>query len=201
MAVRDTTVADFAAQVGGNQPVPAGVSIASVSASLALALLAKVLDIATKRKDFQGDRARIQALIDSCRSESKGFTELADLDVLAFNEFLECVRSSKGDGKHEAMCKCIEVPMQGARAVIRGLNLCVEGVEVVRGLTAADLGIAAAMLHGAIRSMLISVDFNLLHLDSATPIFDKLKTERRELELEAARRDDVITTAVRALLL
>lgn len=200
MPIRETTVADFCAQVGGNDPVPAGVSIASISAATALALLAKVLQITAKRKDFKGDRSRIEALIASARTESENLTELADRDVQAFNDYLECIRSSP-DRKHEAMCRCIDVPMEASRAVVRGLDLCVEGSEMVRGLTAADLGIAAAMLHGAIRSMLISVDFNLLHIDSSTPEFDRLKTERRELELSAARRDDVITTAVRNLLL
>jgi formiminotetrahydrofolate cyclodeaminase len=199
--IRETTVADFCAKVGGTEPVPAGVSIAAVSAGTALSLLTKVLDIATRRKDFKGDAARIRALIDSSRHESAGLLELADADVQAFNEYLACVRSSNHEGMQAAMCKAVEVPMRGSRAVVRGLDLCVEGIGMVHGLTVADLVIAAAMLHGAIRSMLVSVDFNLRHLKLEPDFLDKIKTERRELEFEAARRDDIITTTVRNLLL
>jgi formiminotetrahydrofolate cyclodeaminase len=201
MSIGDTTVETFRQEVGASQPVPAGVSIACVSAGLALSLLAKVLDITSRRKDFEGDAERIQILLKEARSESAGFTHLADNDVEAFNEYLERSRAHDAEGVQAAMGRAVEVPMEGARAVVRGLDLCLEGMPMVKGLTLADLVIAAAMLHGAIRAMLVSVDFNLLHLKLPPELADKLKTERRELEFEAARRDDIITTFVRNLLL
>ena len=196
MTIAQTTVAEFCIQVGGNEPVPAGVSISSVSAALALSLLAKVLDIASKRKDFRGDRDRVEALMNSAREESKGLTELADRDVLAFNQYLECIRS--GGNKDDAMGKCIDVPMQAGRAVIRGLELCAAGTEIVKGLTVADLAISADILLGTIRGMLVSVDFNLKQLGPEHEIAQRVLTERRELELRAVRLDDLITTAVRS---
>jgi formiminotetrahydrofolate cyclodeaminase len=199
MSIRTTTVEDFCAQIGGSKPVPAGVSISAVSAAMALSLLAKVLDITARRKDFRGDRSRIDALIAASRVESAGLTELADADVRAFDDYLACVRSPGKTGAADAMCKCVEVPLEGARAALRGMDLCAEGVAMVHGLTAADLAMAATMLHAALRAMLISVDFNLRLLDSATESFDRMKTERRELELAAAHRDDVIASAVRTL--
>jgi len=200
MSIRETTVGDFCAEVGGNEPVPAGVSISAISAAMALSLLAKVLDITARRKDFSGDRARIDALINASRDESAGLTELADADVRAFNDYLACIRSEEKAGVNDAMCKCIDVPMEAARAALRGMDLCVEGVEMVHGLTAADLAIGAAILRGAIRAMLVSVDFNFRQLDESSEFAQKLTAERHEIEMQAVRRDDVITSAVRALL-
>ena len=90
--------------------------------------------------------------------------------------------------------------MKGARSAVRGLEACADALAMVHGLTAADLGIAAALLSGAVRAMLISVDFNIreMHPDKAPP--ETLTMERRELELQALRRDEAITHAVKALL-
>jgi formiminotetrahydrofolate cyclodeaminase len=193
MSIQIKTVEDFRASVGGNEPVPAGVSISAVSAGLALALLAKVLDITGKRKSFQGDRTRVAELIQTARDESARLTQLADDDVRAFNEYLACDSA----GKQQAMCTAIEIPMEGARSAVRGLDICAEAVSIVSGLTAADLAMAAALLRGAVRAMLVSVDFNVKQMDTAQEV---VITERHELELEAVRRDDVITSAIRGLL-
>src|ERR1019366_4759866 len=85
MSIGTTTVEEFHAAVGGSEPVPAGVSISAVSAGLALSLLAKVLRITAGRKDFEGDRARIEQVIQDSREESAALMALADDDVRAFN--------------------------------------------------------------------------------------------------------------------
>jgi methenyltetrahydrofolate cyclohydrolase len=198
MIIENETLAELRDKVGGTEPGPAGVSISAVTASLALALLAKVLDITGKRKDFSGDRERLALLIESARAESTCLTQLADEDVRAFNQYLECIREDKD--RSVAIRQTIEVPLKGARSAVRGLEACANALAMVHGLTAADLGIAAALLSGAVRAMLISVDFNIreMHPDKAPP--EALTAERRELEFQALRRDDEITHAVTALL-
>jgi formiminotetrahydrofolate cyclodeaminase len=198
MSIQATSVEDFHARVGGSEPVPAGVSISAVSAGLALALLAKVLRITAARKDFQGDRARMEQLIQESRAESAALMTLADDDVRAFNAYLECIRG--GGDKQSAMRQAIEVPMAGARATLRGLGICAEAVATVHGLTAADLAIAAALLRGAARAMLVSVDFNLKLLESNKEFAETILAERHELELQAVRYDDIVTAGVRLLL-
>jgi formiminotetrahydrofolate cyclodeaminase len=198
MSIQVTTVEDFHAQAGGSEPVPAGVSISAVSAGLALALLAKVLRINAARKDFQGDRARMEQLIQESRAESAALMTLADEDVRAFNAYLECIRG--GGDKQSALCQAIEVPMAGARATLRGLGFCAEAVAAVHGLTAADLAMAAALLRGAARAMLVSVDFNLKLLESNKEFAETILAERHELELQAVRYDDIVTAAIRSLL-
>jgi formiminotetrahydrofolate cyclodeaminase len=199
------TLARFREETWGTHPVPAGVTISAITASLALALLAKVLDIAGRRKDFNGDRERLVLSLDAARSESTRLTQLADEDVRAFNRYLECVRRGHEEAGWDqaitaAVRQAIEVPMNAARSAVRGLDLCAEAVGMVQGLTAADLGIAAALLSGAVRAMLLSVDFNLREMRSDKQFSDAITAERRELELEALRRDAGITSAVSALL-
>ena len=165
------TLARFREQAGAADPVPAGVAISAVTASLALALVAKVLRIAAnKKKD-------VSTLLDAARAESALLADLADQDIRAFHQYM-----SSG-----ATREAIEVPMNAARAAVRGLHLCAEAAGIVKGLTAADIGSAAALLSGAVRAFLLSVDFNLRYMRADEPFSRTIAAERLELEREALR--------------
>jgi len=193
-----TTLAAFREKAGGADPVPAGVAISAVTASLALALLAKVLDITGKRKNFTGDRQRLAALLDAARAESTLLTHMADDDIQAFNRYMECKR--QGRELTAAIRNAIEVPMNAARSAVRGLDLCAEAAGMMQGLTAADLGAAAALLSGAVRAMLLSVDFNIREMRSEEQFSAAITAERRDMELRALQRAEAVTNAVSGLL-
>jgi formiminotetrahydrofolate cyclodeaminase len=183
------TLAAFREKVGGTDPVPASVAISAVTASLALALLAKVLAIAGKKKD-------LAALLVAAHAESHRLARLADEDIRAFNQYMECKR--QGRDLTAAIRNAIEVPMEAARSAVRGLELCVEAAEVVQGLTAADIGGAATLLSAAVRAMLFSVDFNVRAMRPDERFSDAVAGERRDLELTARQRADEVTAVVSA---
>lgn len=178
-ALRDKTAAP--------EPVPAGVAISAVTASLAVALLAKVLSIAHRKKGFTGDRQRLAELLDAARAESSRLTSLADEDIQAFNKYLE--------SKHQATRKAIEIPMEAARSALRGLGLCAEAAGIITGLTAGDVGAASALLGGAVRAMLVTVDFNLKGMTADPEFSSQMIAERSELAREAQRYADAVTAA------
>jgi formiminotetrahydrofolate cyclodeaminase len=171
------TLSGFRERACGTDPVPASVAIAAVTASLALALLAKVLAIAGKRKNFSGDRQRLSALLDSARAESTRLTHLTDEDIRAFNEYLESA--------HESARKAFEVPMEAARSAIRGLGICAEASGMIRGLIASDIEGASALLTGAVRAMLLSVDSNLRYMRADEQFSNSIANECRRLEWAA----------------
>jgi formiminotetrahydrofolate cyclodeaminase len=164
------TLADFREKAGGTDPVPAGVAISAVTASLALALVAKVLQIAGKKRD-------VSALLEAARTESARLADLADADIRAFHQYMST----------REIRQAIEVPMEAARSVVRGLALCAEAAGIVKGLTAADIGAAAALLSGAVRAMLLSVDYNLRYMHADEQFSQSITAERLELEREALR--------------
>jgi formiminotetrahydrofolate cyclodeaminase len=187
------TLAGFRDKARGTDPVPASVAISAVTASLAIALLAKVLAIAGKSKRFTGDRQRIGALLHAAREVSARLTYLADEDIAAFNQYMDCKR--QGRELTAAIHRAIEVPMDAARSAVRGLGLCAEAAGMIKGLTAADVGAAGALLFGAVQAMLLSVDFNIREMSSDERFSDAITAERRELGLEARRRADTVTAA------
>jgi formiminotetrahydrofolate cyclodeaminase len=197
------TLAGFREKASGTDPVPASVAISAVTASLAIALLAKVLAIAGKSKRFiysarPGDRQRIGVLLDAAREESARLTHLADEDIAAFNQYMDCKR--QGRELTAAIHKAIEVPMDAARSVVRGLGLCAEAAGMIQGLTAADIGAAGTLLFGAVQAMLLSVDFNIREMSSDERFSSAITAERRELSIEARRSAEAVTAAVNALL-
>ena len=185
------TLAALRDRVAAIDPVPAGVATSAVSASLALALLAKVLAIASKKKSLQEQRQRIDELLHAARAESSQLTSLADEDIQAFHQYLE--------SKHEAGRKAIEIPMEAARSAVRGLGLCEVAAGMITGLTAGDVGATSYLLAGAARAMLLSVAFNLREMKSDEEFAAAMTAERAELWRETERCSEAIATALTAL--
>lgn len=165
------TLAEFRDKVRGTDPVPAGVSILAVTASLALALIAKVLRIKNAET----------SLLDAVEQESTELAQLADRDVRAFERYLECVRSKHP--KDEAMRDAIRVPMDATRSALRGLELCRKAAPIFStGLTAADLSVAASLLRNSAQAMLLSVEANLTHLAENDPFRQEIVAALPELK-------------------
>jgi formiminotetrahydrofolate cyclodeaminase len=160
-SVWKSTLGDFRDRLAGREAVPAGVSVAAVSASLGLSLLIKVIEIVRKRKDFAGDPAKIEELLASARVESAKLDRSADEDIVAFAEYM----ASRGTpGEAVALEKAIQTPLAAARSAAAGLQLCSEAIALTPASIAPDLGTAALILAGSVRSMLLSVESNALRL-------------------------------------
>jgi formiminotetrahydrofolate cyclodeaminase len=160
-SVWKSTLGDFRDRLAGRESVPAGVSVAAVSASLGLSLLIKVLEIVRRRKDFAGDPAKIAELLASARAESAKLDRAADEDIVAFAEYM----ASRGTpGEAAALQRAIQTPLGAARAAAAGLQLCSEAIVVTPASIAPDLGTATLILAGSVRSMLLSVESNALLL-------------------------------------
>jgi formiminotetrahydrofolate cyclodeaminase len=160
-SVWKSTLEDFRDRLAGRESVPAGVSVAAVSASLGLSLLIKVIKIVRKRKDFAGDPAKIEMLLAQVRAASAKLDRSADEDIVAFAEYM----ASRGTpGEAVALEKAIQTPLGAARAAAAGLELCSEAIAMTPASIAPDLGTAALILAGSVRSMLLSVESNSLRL-------------------------------------
>ncbi len=175
------TLATFRDRVASVEPVPAGVTAAAVSATLAFALLSKVLQVTRKHKDFDGDPGLVGTLLEDARNKSQTLSKLADDDVAAFQEYLDCLRRKQPTGA--AIRKTIEVPLNVARVASDGITLCEKASGHVHAVVAPDLGIAAGLLAGAVRCTLLTVNANLQQLPETDPYRVEVATEARQLAI------------------
>lgn len=175
---------EFREKVAGTDPVPAGVAISAVTASLALALLTKVLEITRRRKGFVCDPEQFEALLEGVRRESIHLTQLADADVQAFNRYMDCLR--RKEATDEAMREAIRVPMEAARSVSRGLDLCREAdPHCQTGMTASDFAVVSDLLRGTLRALVLSVESNLRRLPENDALWAEIGTPLAELKARA----------------
>jgi len=180
------TLEQFRDRMASHEPVPAGVTAAAVSATLALALLSKVLQVTLRHKDFAGDRELVSALLDDTRNLFGILGRLADDDVAAFQDYLECMRSHQPTGP--ALRKTIDVPLNVARSASLGIALCETSAGHVHAVVAPDLRIAAALLEGAVRSTLVTLKSNLEQLPSGDPYRNEVTDEAARLAAKSERR-------------
>ncbi len=173
------TLANFRDRVAGIEPVPAGVTAAAVSATLGFGLLTKVLEIASKRKDFAGDRALVSALLADARGKSGTLSQLADEDIAAFHQYLDCLRQKKP--LDAAIRRAIEVPLNVAQIAASGVEICQKAASLVHAFVAPDVKTAAALLTAAVRSTLQTVEFNLQQLAEDHPYRGEVTAELTQL--------------------
>ena len=182
-SIWESTLQEFRDQLASRDPVPAGVSVAAVSASLGLSLFIKVLEISRTRKDFQGDGVKIEAQLASARAESKKLEHYADADIVAFAEYMT---SRRTPNEAAALRRAIEIPLAAARAAASGLKLCVDAVGTTPASIAPDLDTAAVLLGSSIRGMLLSVESNALRLSD--PEFQAQVTREVEILKQLAKK-------------
>jgi formiminotetrahydrofolate cyclodeaminase len=80
-----------------------------------------------------------------------------------------------------AIRKAIEIPLEVARTAEQGLPLCEKARSLIHAFVEADLGAAVALLTGAIRASLGSVEFNLQQLPEDDPYRLEVAAEVRRL--------------------
>jgi methenyltetrahydrofolate cyclohydrolase len=180
------TLEQFRDRMASHEPVPAGVTAAAVTAALALALLAKVLQVTLRHKDFSGDPKLVGALLDDTQKTSVTMSQLADDDVAAFQQYLDCVRSHQPTGL--ALRKTIDVPLNVARTASSGIALCEKSAGHVHPVVAPDLAIASALLAGTVRCALVTVDSNLRQLPSGDPYRTEATAEALRLAPKSEKR-------------
>lgn len=201
----EATLKEFREQVAGRTPVPASGSVSTVSASLALDLLVKVLEITAHKKGFAADPGKLATLLAAVKAESMRLERYADEDVSAFNAYLQSVKLPKSNdadrGRRQramasALRQVIEGPFQAARSAAAGIDLCAGALAVAPKSLIADLGSAAALLAGAARGLILSAEFNIRQLAADQEAYSQIMVQLAELKREVLDREGSLSRQV-----
>jgi formiminotetrahydrofolate cyclodeaminase len=185
--IRASTLESFREHIAGaKDPIAGGVAVAAVCAGLGMALLALTLKVASRRKDFTGDRARLTKLLHAANQESARLLRYAEQDVAAYHEYRDSLKRKRGIDA--ALRRIIESPLAAASSAARGVDICADAVTLVPLSVVSDLGAAATLLAGSVRTILLTVDVNLRQLPAPTKLRRHAVKTRRALEREAMRQ-------------
>ena len=193
--IRNSTIESLREHVAGaKDPIVAGVAVSAITAGLGMGLLALTLEVTSRRRVFSGDRSRLSQLLDAVKQESERLVRFADQDIAAYQKYRESLKRKRGIDA--AVRRIIETPLEAAGSAAQGLDFCAEAVSLVPLSVVSDLGAAAALLAGAVRAILVTVDMNLSQLPAASELRRKAGKNRRALEKRAARRVDLVLKKV-----
>jgi formiminotetrahydrofolate cyclodeaminase len=167
------------------------VAAAALSASLALRVLQTVLEVSARKQDSE----RLRGLIEAAGQGAERLVTLAAEDGAAYAAYMQA-RRERNPHVQAALRRAIESPLAAARASAGGIDVCMEAVGYTRGAIAADVSGAAALLAGAVRAILCSLDANLQALDDEV-FAREMAAEGRRLEMHAIRQAGGVLTAVK----
>lgn len=208
-SVWGSTLKEFQDQVASRQPVPASACVSAVSATLALNLLVKVLEITANKKGFDGNPERRAEIFEAAKAVSVSLARYADEDVAAFSAYLKSARLPKSgeeerDRRTRAMAAALEqtiqVPLQAARSAAAGIKLCAGAIPLIPISLIADLGAAAALLAGSARGLILSAEFNVRQMATDQDAYNQVAAQLQELEREISQREDLIRRQVASVI-
>ncbi|HXA68259.1 MAG TPA: cyclodeaminase/cyclohydrolase family protein [Bryobacteraceae bacterium] len=189
--IGSATIESFRKHIAGaNDPIAGGVAVASVSASLGMALLALTLKVACQRKDFAGDRTQLTKLHAAVQKESAHLVRYADQDIAAYQQYRDSLKRKRG--VDTALRGIIQTPLEAASSAARGLDFCAEAVSLVPSSVVSDLGAASTLLAGSVKAILLTVDVNLRQLPTASELRLKAGKTRRALETRSRKVEQVL---------
>ena len=155
--------------------------MSALAASFGFSLVEKMLRIAGQRKDFSGDRQRLDFFIDAAQKASSHLSRWADEDAWAFHQYLAARRLKDAAAIDAALRRTIEIPLQIAREAVSGLDLCAIAAGFIHKALAADLGTAAILFSGTVRATLLTIDDNLAQIPADSQFHRDVLVERHEL--------------------
>lgn len=200
-SLSDSTLEQFRAATVSPRPAPAGVTVAAVSVSFALGLLAKALGVSGRRKGFTGDPARLESLAGAAQAGSKRLLQFAADDTVVFADYLAAARMPQSS-EHEQRLRqeslertipgTIELPLAAARETAAGLTLCVEACPLTPLPLIADLASCAALLTSGLRVFLVCAHSNVRQLaPDPAPYLERLAIEQDRQERALALAETV----------
>lgn len=161
-AVWQGSFAQFEETITAADGLTGGVAVAAVSAALAARILEMALRVAARKNDA----AVIRDAITATAREAECLARIPDEDRAAYAAYLAAVRERSPEAD-AALRRATLVPLAAARSAARVLGLCTVTAPLVRGSVSADVAGSAALLAGAIRAILFSVEANLKQLRRA----------------------------------
>ncbi|MFZ0550794.1 MAG: cyclodeaminase/cyclohydrolase family protein [Steroidobacteraceae bacterium] len=192
------TLEQFRREVASPQPTPAGVAIAAVSASFALGLVVKVLAVTGRRNPPPTDTVSIEPLVAAAEAASQRILQLAANDIAAFEAYLtarrlprttESERQARQQALESSLRSAIDVPLAAAQEAAAGVQLCTEVSAFAPPALVADLGVAATLLAGALRSFLLCAQSNVQQLAP------EVVSLRERVAAETKRHERALRTA------
>jgi formiminotetrahydrofolate cyclodeaminase len=208
MAYRDETLDRYLADAAAGQPTPGGGSASALAAAAGAAMACMAANFTVGRKKFADREPRVLELLDRLETAREALLGYVDDDVAAYAQVSAAYgMPKKTDDEKAARRAAIQDALKLAMATpLRVFDVCADAIGVLDELAdlanpnlISDVGVAAALLAGALDGAELNVAINLATLkdaDLVTPTQARLDERGPVARGQAAAALDKVRHAI-----
>ena len=191
-------VIDLLDAFASNEPVPGGGSAAALAGSLGVSLLMMAAGLPKTRTMAPEEATDLAEASSRLRPLRESLIALIDRDSNAYRAVMAALKLPKATDAEKAarraaieagMHEATDAPLEMMRACQQALAGAVVVARNAYKVAASDVGMGIELLAATVRGCAMSIDGNLASIADAA-YADRVKTERRQLEADAAADAD-----------
>ncbi|MGL5150774.1 MAG: cyclodeaminase/cyclohydrolase family protein [Clostridium sp.] len=210
MDFKNYSIEEFTIELASSSPTPGGGSVAGIVLALSGSLNSMVYSLTVGKKSYEGMEENIKEKMKDFIENSNKLREealtLMDMDKTYFGELMDSYKLPKETEEekkyrkeeiNKKTYKALQAPLKMAREGIKFYENINFAIEYGNKMLVSDAGVAAALLHAAIKSAIINVEVNLSSLKSED-YYNELKNELIIIEEESKKISEELLKKVDA---
>ncbi len=188
----ENSVFDFLHKAASRSPAPGGGSVAALSGAMGAAMAAMAANFTAGRKGYEHAAEEIDSLLKILEPAVKKLAFLAEEDISAYEKVSAAYKLPSAGGKPKktreglirtALLRAVQIPLETSQQCLDLMKKLPRLAEIANKNLISDVGVAAYLLDGALRSAVLNVEVNL------KAIKDEDLNKKTAPELEARMRE------------
>jgi len=187
MSYRTEPLETYIADAAAGQPTPGGGSASALSGAVGAAMACMAANFTVGKKKYKAVWPRVQELLTRCDQAREALLRAVDEDAAAYSHVsgayaLPKETAEEKAARHDAIQKALRIAMETPLTVFRSsagaLGVLDELADLANPNLVSDVGVAAALLLGALDGAQLNVEINLAFLEDE----ELVAATRAELE-------------------
>jgi formiminotetrahydrofolate cyclodeaminase len=209
MAYRTETLETYLADASADRPTPGGGSASAAAGALGAAMACMAANFTLGRPEYEDNEPKVRELLAVCEAARQAMLAAVDEDVTAYGKVSTAYAMPRNTDEEEAARRAavqaglkaaMGPPMDTFRACVDCLLVLEELADVANPNLVSDVGVAAALLLGALEGASLNVEINLAYLKDealAASTRSKLETNGGAARDAARKTLDKVTGRIR----
>jgi len=181
MQYRTQSLETYLADAAAGEPTPGGGSASAAAGAIGTAMACMAANFTVGRKKFKAVEARVSELLEQCEAARGVLLTCVDEDAEAYSRVSDAYAMPRETGeqkaaRREAIQQALRIamatPMKIFDACAAVLGLLEELAKLANPNLISDVGVAAALLGGALDGAQLNVEINLAFLKDPDLVAD-----------------------------
>jgi methenyltetrahydrofolate cyclohydrolase len=176
MAYRTGSLEKYLADAAAGQPTPGGGSASALAGAAGVAMACMAANFTVGKKKFESVWPRVTELLAACEAARSTLLQCVDDDVAAYAQVSKaysmpkespCEKSARAEAIQAALRTAMKTPLDIFTTCADVLGVLEELADQANPNLVSDVGVAAALVMGALEGAQLNVEINLAGLKDA----------------------------------